>query len=141
NPILTRRSSGHIVQNAGHSDLVQLPDGSWAAVYLGARPRGTTPMYHVLGRETFLAGVEWVDGWPVLDETRFSFPAHDNSFDDSFDAATLHARWVGIDSDPRGFATTQSPGLSLAARDNERGLLCMRVSDFSWEATAETSAN
>jgi hypothetical protein len=32
------------------------------------RPRGTSPQFHVLGRETFAAEVEWVDGWPRLGE-------------------------------------------------------------------------
>ncbi len=43
------------VQNTGHADLVQRPDGSWAMVYLGVRPHGFTPGFHVVGRETFLA--------------------------------------------------------------------------------------
>ena len=47
------------MQNVGHADLVQTPEGDWAAVYLGARTRGSTPGFHVLGRETFLAGVDW----------------------------------------------------------------------------------
>ena len=137
NPVLTRRSSGHIVQNAGHADLVQQPDGSWAAVYLGVRPRGTTPMYHVLGRETFLAGIDWVDGWPVFDGSRFCFPAPDKSFVDTFEADQLDVRWVGLDADPNEFAAQAAQGLTLAARDGERGLLCTRVTDFAWEATAE----
>ena len=29
-------------------------------------PRGMTPGFHVLGRETFLAPVEWVAGWPLV---------------------------------------------------------------------------
>ena len=43
NPVFTHRSSDHPVQNVGHADLVETPDGDWAAVYLGARPRGSTP--------------------------------------------------------------------------------------------------
>ncbi|MFM9597125.1 family 43 glycosylhydrolase, partial [Streptomyces scabiei] len=43
NPIFSRRSTGFPVQNTGHADLVERPDGSWAMVYLGVRPRGFTP--------------------------------------------------------------------------------------------------
>jgi len=51
-------------QNTGHADLVQRGDGSWAVVFLGVRPRGSTPGWHVLGRETFAAEIEWHDDWP-----------------------------------------------------------------------------
>lgn len=66
NPLLTARGTSRTVQSTGHSDLVQRPDGTWAIVYLGTRPRGVTPEWHVLGRETFAHNVEWVDGWPIL---------------------------------------------------------------------------
>jgi xylan 1,4-beta-xylosidase len=66
NPILTARGTGSPVQSTGHSDLVQRPDGSWAIVFLGVRPRGGSPQWHVLGRETFAAEVVWEDGWPRI---------------------------------------------------------------------------
>lgn len=65
NPILTERDEPQSpIQCTGHADLVEAPDGSWWAVFLGVRPRnnGTS----VLGRETFLAPVEWKDGWPIV---------------------------------------------------------------------------
>ncbi|WP_328709006.1 glycoside hydrolase family 43 protein [Microbispora hainanensis] len=54
NPVLSHRSTGSTIQNTGHGDLVQAPDGSWHMLLLGVRPRGVTPGFHVLGRETFL---------------------------------------------------------------------------------------
>ena len=54
------------MQNTGHADLVERPDGSWAIVYHGVRARGSSPEWHVLGRETFADEVVWEDGWPVL---------------------------------------------------------------------------
>ncbi|MCL1900326.1 MAG: glycoside hydrolase family 43 protein, partial [Promicromonosporaceae bacterium] len=95
NPILSHRSQEHPVQNTGHADLVQLADGTWAMVYLGVRPRGKTPSFHVNGRETFLAGIDWADGWPVVAEDRFPVPATDHSFVDVFAEPALHPRWVG----------------------------------------------
>ncbi|MGY1685087.1 family 43 glycosylhydrolase [Geodermatophilus sp. SYSU D00867] len=68
NPLLTHRGVESPVQNTGHADLVQRSDGSWAVVFHGVRPRGTSPEFHVLGRETFAAEVEWADGWPRLGE-------------------------------------------------------------------------
>ena len=66
NPILTHRGTDEPVQNTGHADLVERPDGSWAIVYHGVRPRGSSPEWHVLGRETFADEVVWTDGWPIL---------------------------------------------------------------------------
>ncbi|MFC5911674.1 family 43 glycosylhydrolase, partial [Streptacidiphilus monticola] len=68
NPILTHRSTRKPIQNTGHADLVQAPDGSWWMVLLGVRPQGGTPGWHILGRETFLAPVTWQDGWPLVGE-------------------------------------------------------------------------
>ncbi|MFC7203183.1 glycoside hydrolase family 43 protein [Haloferax namakaokahaiae] len=67
NPILSHR--GHPMQSikaTGHGDLVDAPDGTWWLVFLGIRQQGGHPGWHQLGRETFLAPVEWVDGWPVV---------------------------------------------------------------------------
>ncbi|MFD0685976.1 glycoside hydrolase family 43 protein [Actinomadura fibrosa] len=66
NPLLTARGTDWPTQNTGHADVVQRPDGSWAMVFLGVRPRGSTPAWHVLGRETFAAELDWEDGWPRL---------------------------------------------------------------------------
>jgi len=66
NPLITHRGTDEPVQNTGHSDLVERPDGSWAIVYHGVRARGSSPEWHVLGRETFADEVVWEDGWPVL---------------------------------------------------------------------------
>ncbi|MGA0566369.1 glycoside hydrolase family 43 protein [Rathayibacter sp. KR2-224] len=133
NPVFTHRSSAHPVQNAGHADLLQLPGGEWAAVYLGARPRGSTPGFHVLGRETFLAGVSWLDGWPVCDEERFDPPPVDTAFVDSFAGSALNHRWVVPCGTPEEVATPLPDGGVALAAD---GLLCFRVRDHTWSASA-----
>ncbi len=64
NPILTHRHRiTSPVQSTGHGDLIQKKDGSWWMVFLATRP---VRKWHHLGRETFLAPVEWRDGWPVV---------------------------------------------------------------------------
>lgn len=56
--------TGAEVQNTGHADFVEGPDGRWWAVLLATRaPKGGVAQ---LGRETFLAPVEWKDGWPII---------------------------------------------------------------------------
>ncbi|UQZ33483.1 glycoside hydrolase 43 family protein [Paenibacillus sp. PK3_47] len=65
-PILTHRGIEHPIQYLGHADLIEGPGGNWWAVFLGVRL--TDQGYSVLGRETFLAPVNWTeDGWPVID--------------------------------------------------------------------------
>jgi len=51
----------------GHADLVQAKDGSWWLVCLGFRVTQPYSYYHILGRETFLAPVDWPQGgWPQV---------------------------------------------------------------------------
>lgn len=144
NPIFTHRSTQHRVQNAGHADLVELSDGSWAAVYLGVRPRGATPSFHVNGRETFLAGIDWVDGWPTFDENRFSVPASDSSFLDRFSRPELDPRWVSpagrleeiVSIEPGG-------GVTLRPSDTAPGrtsMLATRIRDEFWTFDAALTA-
>lgn len=135
NPIFTRRSTVHPVQSVGHADLVRAPDGRWAAVYLGSRPRGSTPGFHVLGRETFLAGVDWVDDWPVFDAGRFEVPVADTGFTDSFTDAGFDPRWVVPGGEPASVAVPDPAG-GIRFTGERPGLLCTRVCDFEWTADA-----
>jgi xylan 1,4-beta-xylosidase len=126
NPILTHRSTTLPVQNTGHADLVENTDGTWAAVYLGVRPRGVTPMFHVNGRETFLTGIDWKDGWPMVNATRYTQPVPDRSFSDSFPGPGLHPRWI-------------SPGAAVSDQvleTGEAGLLLQPASSVSGSVSA-----
>lgn len=130
NPILSHRSTDHPIQNTGHADLVEAPDGSWWMVLLGVRPRGTTPGFHVLGRETFLVPVDWVDGWPVPHRLELEVPVAPPgagapmSLDvrDDFHADALAPAWVALRR-PLGDASSLSarPGW-LTLRGGEGGL-------------------
>lgn len=68
NPILfhwRKAAQSNPIQGTGHADLVEAHDGSWWMVNLAFRP--TSGNNHHLGRETFLAPVEWnKEGWPVV---------------------------------------------------------------------------
>ncbi|RLK52656.1 glycoside hydrolase family 43 protein [Microbacterium telephonicum] len=143
NPILTHRGIQHPVQNAGHGDLVQLVNGSWAMVHLGVRPRGATPGFHLNGRETFLVGVDWVDGWPVVDEGRFTATPVDASFHDDFTDAALAGRWLGVGMFPETFTEPTGDGGGVVVRAG-RGpgipLLCVRAVDEEWTVDARVDA-
>lgn len=70
NPILSHaRQTTTRVRYTGHGDLVEAADGSWWMVFLATRhaPRNGACLHH-LGRETFLAPVRWVEGWPVVND-------------------------------------------------------------------------
>ena len=65
NPVLTAAGTARKVQNTGHGDLVEAPDGGTALILLGVRPLGAMYGYSPLGRETFVTRVDWVDDWPI----------------------------------------------------------------------------
>lgn len=82
NPILTQR---HLdpkrkdpISSVGHADLVEGPDGNTYAVFLGVRPYEWD--FYNTGRETFIAPVKWVDGWPVInpDHTEVQYKYDEN---------------------------------------------------------------
>ncbi len=117
NPILTQRyldpKRKNAITSTGHADFVQTESGDWWAVFLGCRPY--TPYaenYYNTGRETFLAPVQWQNGWPVINpdheevQYHYSFPIKPSQeavviphrgnfqFRDEFDAEKLNHNWV-----------------------------------------------
>jgi xylan 1,4-beta-xylosidase len=113
NPILTHRGTNRPVQATGHADLVQATDGTWWMVLLGIRPKGQWPPFHVLGRETFLSPVRWVDGWPTVDPIQEANPVLHRSAEerDDFDSTTLAAGWISPRSRPdASWSLTERPG-------------------------------
>ena len=125
NPILSHRSTDRPVQATGHADLVQATDGSWWMVLLGIRPRGSFPGWHVLGRETFLTPVQWVDGWPVVAPVELTTVAPAGTAPatapppdltaaaerDDFDGTRLAPGWISPRSRPdASWSLTERPG-------------------------------
>lgn len=104
NPIMSNRSTNLPIQATGHGELIQAPDGSWWAVFLGIRPVGY-PKRHHLGRETYLAPVTWTeDGWPIIGtdgRIEMSYEIGDWTLDeppvwlelDDFDSPSLSHVW------------------------------------------------
>lgn len=142
NPILTRRSTTFPVQNTGHADVVELADGTWAMVYLGVRPHGATPMFHVNGRETFLAGLDWHDDWPVVVPDRHSIPSSGTAFADRFSESRLHPRWISPGAAPAEFASPLAGGgIEVRPAESPNGapaMLAARARDRRWRFAALT---
>ncbi len=120
NPLLSHSGTARRIQNTGHADLVQAPDGGWWMVLLGVRPRGFTPDVHVLGRETFLTPVEWdEDGWPVVAPVPERHAAPGGAWHpvpapparDDFDGTALAPHWISPFTRPEGsWSLTERPG-------------------------------
>lgn len=123
NPILhhfNARGGGNPIQGTGHADLVQAPDGSWWIVFLGFRP--VNGRYHHLGRETFLAPVQWQDDWPVVYNRGVVAPVMDvpgpiphpfppEPTRDDFDEPRLRLCWNFLrNPDPASTSLTTRPG-------------------------------
>ncbi|MBM2614897.1 glycoside hydrolase family 43 protein [Actinoplanes sp. LDG1-06] len=111
NPLVTHRSTNRPIQSTGHADLVEAPDGTWWMVLLATRPRGNTPAFHVLGRETFLAPVTWIDGWPHVGEVGTPQAPAPADVRDDFDGESLAPQWISPRSRPDGsWSLTERPG-------------------------------
>ena len=122
NPILTHRSLMNEIQATGHADLVEDHHGNWWAVFLGYRYGEHS--WHHLGRETYLAPVEWTpDGWPVVhggnkvtpimevDRPMILHPVTAKPERDDFDSPTLGFEWNYLrNPDPSHYSLTESPG-------------------------------
>ena len=121
NPVLTHRSLPSPIQAVGHTDLVELEDGTWWALAHGIRPVG---MFHHTGRETVLTPVVWDDeGWPVFGEggtvpeigRRPALPAMPVAVADrggAFDSAVLGHEWntLRVPLDDDAMSLTARPG-------------------------------
>lgn len=114
NPILTQKNLDPNRTNAvtctGHADFVETDSGDWWAVFLACRP--FTGNHYNTGRETFLAPVKWIDGWPVInpdyEEVKYFYPyplppqkdfavrQYSGNFRirDNFDKADLDKNWL-----------------------------------------------
>jgi len=81
NPILTQRdldpNRKDPITSTGHAELVDGPDGNTYAIFLAVRPYEGN--HYNTGRETFIAPVKWVDGWPIINpgqkEVQYSYTA------------------------------------------------------------------
>lgn len=115
------------IRCTGHGDLVEDCNGNWWIFFLATRPsqgEGFGQGSLNLGRETFLAPVEWdQDGWPVVNEGRpielvmtsdklpESRPWPEPAVRDDFDTEQLSNDWNFIGNPKPGeYSLTERPG-------------------------------
>ncbi|WP_113651894.1 glycoside hydrolase family 43 protein [Pedobacter namyangjuensis] len=121
NPILTQRDLDprrkNPVTSAGHAELVEGPDGKTYAVFLAVRPYEGN--HYNTGRETFIAPVRWVDGWPIIN------PDH-KEIQYQFTAGFKEVKQKAVpQSGNFAYRTTFEKSLDLS-------LLFLRTKDTSW---------
>ena len=66
NPILSHRGSAEPIQSTGHAEFFEDQNGQWWMVCLAVR-HGQYPLVHHLGRESYLAPVNWDGDWPQIE--------------------------------------------------------------------------
>jgi xylan 1,4-beta-xylosidase len=114
NPVITAAGTENDVQNLGHADVVETPDGGSALVLLGVRPVGFGHSFSPLGRETFLAPVRWVDGWPQADLPELApGPGVEESFDLTDPAALDDHGWLAVRRTPSSIGAIGDGGLAI----------------------------
>lgn len=104
NPLVSSARDPQLrLQSSGHGCFVENQDGSWLFAHLCRRPLRNGRS--ILGRETAIQNIEWVDDWPRLasgkavPENQFTTPLscgekRDNSLlRDDFDDSTLSIDW------------------------------------------------
>lgn len=137
NPILTQRHLSSErkfpITSTGHADFIQSDDGSWWAVFLGCRPFERNN--YSTGRETFLAPVKWIDGWPIInpdfEDVKYIYPSpiqsaiksvdipYNGNFvlRDEFDKENLHPSWIFL----------RTPHENWYSLENKQGILSIQL--------------
>ena len=128
--LLSNRGTDYALQNTGHADLVERADGTWVMVFHGTRPKGASPKWHVMGRETCAVEITWQDGWPHLSNP--IEPAADAEVVESLDStSTLPETWISVGSWPVE-NTEQTPAGILF-----KGFVARRQTNRHFNLTAE----
>ena len=155
NPVLAQHHAWwHDVKSIGHGDLVEAHDGSWWMVYLGTRHTSYDSL-SLIGRETFLSPVTWVDDWPVLNlsaqrslvvdvPTLPQLPVPAGRTRDDFNTVHLDLRWTFLTiPEPGLYSLTERPGYmrlwgtsSVLTEGTQSAFAGWRQEDFTFECSS-----
>lgn len=156
-PLLTARDDKEsYLQRTGHGSLVETPEGDLYVAYLCGRPTGNKKRC-ILGRETCIAKVKWVDGWLRLAESEtttppltysVNLPQNDKKCDTGVDffKGTLPHKYktLRIPLEEFGSLTENEGYLRLYGYEaptswNKQALVARRLQHFNAEATIKMS--
>ena len=128
--LLSNRGTDYTIQQTGHADLVQRPDGSWAMVFHGTRPKGASPEWFVMGRETCAVEINWLDGWPQLGAPIQS--EQEKTVHEVLDSSsTLPEEWISVGSWPKENTEQTANGILF------KGFVSRRQTTRHFELVAE----
>lgn len=151
-PLLTTRSNPEkYMQRTGHGSIIDTPGGKWYIAYLCARP--LEGKYSILGRETCICEVEWIDGWLRLKnggvvppeeyqvdlaECKYKALSETDAFDGSL---PLHYNTLRLPFDKIGSLDERKGYLRLYGNEaitslNNQSMVARRLDSFKAEATA-----
>ncbi|UUT36165.1 glycoside hydrolase family 43 protein [Microbacterium elymi] len=118
NPILTAAGTGAPIQNTGHADLFDDPDGATRMVLLGVRPVGLAQSFSPLGRETFITTVDWIDEWPCVRMPQLAASrTEDARYDFTTGLGVADPEWVAVRRAPSQLVTASMQGLVFEGDD------------------------
>jgi alpha-N-arabinofuranosidase len=132
NPILTHRDYEELGINAtGHADIFQTKDGDWWSVFLAVR--SNDKKNNVMGRETFLAPVDWSGTWPIYNPEgkigttamthkapkMFSGVQRNFNYIDNFEEKELNLDWSMIRTPREVWWAVKSGKLELKLRPDQ----------------------
>lgn len=155
NPIVTNRNAkGEILQAVGHGDFVEDIHGDWWIVALAHREKKHK---HILGRETILLPVEWINDWPVIKdgiassviETSRECKEQEriNYFYDDFSGTSLDLQWSTLRSFHKEHVERKNNTLVLKGNEytlsddsKDPVFLCIRQKEWkgSWRVKIES---
>ncbi|KAH8735246.1 glycosyl hydrolase [Ilyonectria robusta] len=163
NPILTADGTDEYIQNTGHGELFQDGAGKWWAVALavrnenGGESSGKDTFVAPLGRESFLAPVDWPEGgWPKVLQPKMEFMESLASLSCSTDEASeirsppnvgnLHIRTpdlskYGVSEDNTGLVTLFPSRTDLSTPTGTSTFLGRRQLSLTSVATASLNIN
>lgn len=157
NPIISHRHLGrdYPIHAIGHGDLVETQNGEWWLVALGNRH--LDKKYSTLGRETFLAKVEFEGQTPIVnpghgkvlkEQTRPNLPwspVETDPIRDNFNEKKIALKWCTIRTPEEEFYSVKDGSLKLKLRKEvmdslvNSSILIQRIEHHNFEASTKMS--
>ena len=149
-PLITSWEKDTLLKKSGHGNFIEANNGDWYMCHLCARYL-THKEVSILGRETSLQRIEWIDGWPKMIqgdntpqlEIDISHQSHNyelsNIYRTDFQKDTLiQDEWLSLRTSFHQKVKFVNEGLKLQGNDSltslfHQSLIARRFSSFDFE--------